>query len=242
MRSAWRARDGRRAGRKPKGVSTTSSECATRSAGDGIAAARVAVNAHPEPSERELVDRLRAGDDQAFSVLVQRHHAGMVRVALSHVRTRAVAEEVAQEAWIGLLRGLDRFEGRSSLKTWLYRIVVNRAITTGLKERQHVPVEDSELEADDGLFSRDGWWVTPPVHWADEVVDRLTAHDAAPTILELITSLPPAQRRVVTLRDVEGLSSVEVCEILCITEGNQRVLLHRGRARIRTLLEGRVLR
>jgi RNA polymerase sigma-70 factor (ECF subfamily) len=196
---------------------------------------------HPDPDEQDLVERLRAGDEQAFAVLVERHHAGMVRVALGHVRTRAVAEEVAQEAWIGLLRGLDRFEGRSSLRTWLYRIVVNRAISTGLHERQQVPVEDRELETDDGAFSRDGWWVTPPAHWADEAVDRLTARDVAPRILDLIGQLPEGQRRVVTLRDVEGLPGVEVCEILGITEGNQRVLLHRGRARIRTLLEEQVV-
>jgi RNA polymerase sigma-70 factor (ECF subfamily) len=165
----------------------------------------------------------------------------MVRVALGHVRTRAVAEEVVQEAWIGLLRGLDRFEGRSSLRTWLYRIVVNRAISTGLHESRQVPVEDDELEADGGAFTRDGWWVTPPTHWADEAVDRLAARDAAPRILAVIAQLPTAQRRVVTLRDVEGLSGVEVCEILGITEGNQRVLLHRGRARVRRLLEDQVL-
>jgi RNA polymerase sigma-70 factor (ECF subfamily) len=192
-------------------------------------------------TEAQLVARLRAGDEAAFAVLVERHHAGMVRVALGYVRTRAVAEEVAQDAWIGLLRGLDRFEGRSSLRTWLYRIVVNRAISTGLRERQHVPVEDRELESEDGAFSRDGWWVTPPTHWADEAVDRLQARSAAPRILEVIAQLPAGQRQVVTLRDVEGLSSVEVCEILGITEGNQRVLLHRGRARVRSLLEDQVL-
>lgn len=184
---------------------------------------------------------MRAGDEEAFAVLVARHHAGMVRVALGYVRTRAVAEEVAQDAWMGLLRGLDRFEGRSSLRTWLYRIVVNRAISSALRERQHVPVEDRQLEAEDGAFSSDGWWVTPPTHWADEAVDRLAAREIAPRILELIGQLPAAQRRVVTLRDVEGLSSVEVCEILGITEGNLRVLLHRGRARIRALLEVQVL-
>jgi RNA polymerase sigma-70 factor (ECF subfamily) len=187
------------------------------------------------------VARLRAGDDDAFAALVERHHAGMVRVALGYVRTRAVAEEVAQDAWIGFLRGLDRFEERSSLRTWLFRIVVNRAISTGLRERQPVPVDDRELEAADGAFSADGWWMTPPAHWADDAVDRLLARDVAPRILELVAQLPAGQRQVVTLRDVEGLSSVEVCGILGITEGNQRVLLHRGRARIRSLLEDRVL-
>jgi RNA polymerase sigma-70 factor, ECF subfamily len=195
----------------------------------------------PERTEDQLVARLRAGEEEAFALLVERHHAGMVRVALGYVRTRAVAEEVAQDAWIGFLRGLDGFEGRSSLRTWLYRIVINRAISTGLRERQHVPVEDRELESEDGAFTRDGWWVTPPTHWADEAVDRLMARDMAPRILELIAQLPAGQGQVVTLRDVEGLSSAEVCGILGITEGNQRVLLHRGRARIRSLVEGDIL-
>jgi RNA polymerase sigma-70 factor (ECF subfamily) len=164
----------------------------------------------------------------------------MVRLALGHVRSRAVAEEVAQEAWLALLRGLDGFEGRSSLRTWLYRIVVNRAISAGVRERVHLPVDDGELEDDNGRFSQDGWWVTPPTPWADEVVDRIAAGDVAARIRDLIAELPPAQRQVVTLRDVEGLTSVEVCAILGITDGNQRVLLHRARARIRALLEEEV--
>jgi len=188
-----------------------------------------------------MVARLRAGDEQAFAALVERHHAGMVRLALAHVRTRAVAEEVAQEAWLGLIRGLDRFEGRSSLRTWLYRIVVNRAISVGSRERRHLPVEDRELEDDTGMFSQDGWWVTPPVHWADEAIDRIAAGEVAGRIRGLIADLPPAQRQVVTLRDVEGLSSVDVCTILGITEGNQRVLLHRARSRIRALLQDEAL-
>jgi RNA polymerase sigma-70 factor (ECF subfamily) len=191
--------------------------------------------------EDELLRRLRAGDEQAFALLVDRHHAAMVRLARGYVRSAAVAEEVAQEAWLGLLRGLDRFEGRSSLRTWLFRIVVNRAISTGVHERQHLPVDDSELEDDSGRFSQDGWWVTPPTHWADEAVDRLTAPRLAARVRQFIDGLPPAQRQVVTLRDVEGLSSAEVCDVLAITEGNQRVLLHRARARIRRHLEEEAL-
>jgi RNA polymerase sigma-70 factor (ECF subfamily) len=164
----------------------------------------------------------------------------MVRLALGYVRSRAVAEEVAQEAWLALLRGLDGFEGRSSLRTWLYRIVVNQAISAGVRERVHLPVDDGELEDDNGRFSQDGWWVTPPTPWADEVVDRIAAGDVAARIRALIAELPPAQRQVVTLRDVEGLKSAEVCAILGITDGNQRVLLHRARARIRARLEEEV--
>lgn len=106
--------------------------------------------------EGDLLGRLRAGDEEAFACLVDRHHAAMVRLARAYVRSQAVAEEVAQDAWLGLLRGLDRFEGRSSLRTWLFRIVVNRAISTGVHERQHLPVDDSELGGDSGRFSQDG--------------------------------------------------------------------------------------
>jgi RNA polymerase sigma-70 factor (ECF subfamily) len=189
------------------------------------------------PGEGELMKRLRAGDEEAFACLVDRHHAAMVRFARGYVRSPAVAEEVAQEAWLGLLRGLDRFEGRSSLRTWLFRIVANRAISTGLHERQHLPVDDRELEDEGGRFSQDGWWAAPPVHWADEAVDRMVAPELAARVRELVEELPLAQRQVVTLRDVEGLPGADVCGILGISEGNQRVLLHRARARIRRHLE-----
>jgi RNA polymerase sigma-70 factor, ECF subfamily len=193
------------------------------------------------PEETELVARLLAGDEDAFAMLVDRHHAAMVRLAMTYVRSRAVAEEVAQDAWLGVFRGLASFEGRSTLRTWLYRIVVNRAISTGLHERRHVPVEVSEFEDNNGRFAQDGHWVTPPVHWSDEVLERIAAPEVAARIRQLIEQLPLSQRQVVTLRDVEGLSSDEVCEILRITEGNQRVLLHRARTRIRALLEQEVL-
>jgi RNA polymerase sigma-70 factor (ECF subfamily) len=208
---------------------TTSRECV------------VPLATRPTSDERELIERLRAGDGEAFATLVERHHAAMVRVAQGYVRTRAVAEEVAQEAWLGLLRGLDRFEGRSSLRTWLFRIVVNRAISTGVRERVHLPVVDSELEREDGRFGQDGWWVAPPAHWADEAVERLTAPVLADRVRDAIEGLPSQQRQVVTLRDVEGLTSMQVCEVLGITEGNQRVLLHRGRGRVRAELEREML-
>jgi RNA polymerase sigma-70 factor (ECF subfamily) len=191
----------------------------------------------PNPDEDELLGRLRAGDEEAFAYLVDRYHAAMVRLARGYVRSPDVAEEVAQDAWLGLLRGLDRFEGRSSLRTWLFRIVVNRAISAGLHERQHLPVDDRELRDDSGRFSQDGWWIIPPVHWADEAVDRMVAPELAARVRQLVEELPSAQRQVVTLRDVEGLPSSDVCSILGISEGNQRVLLHRARARIRRHLE-----
>lgn len=195
----------------------------------------------PDDAEDLLLARLRAGDEAAFSELVERFHPAMVRLALTRVRSRAVAEEVAQDAWLGLLRGLDKFEGRSSLRSWLFRIVINRAISAGVRERTHLPVQDEELEHRDGRFSQDGWWVAPPVHWADEVLDRITAPALAERVRDEIARLPPSQRAVVTLRDIDGLSSNEVCAILDITEGNQRVLLHRARTRIRAALEQEVL-
>jgi len=184
---------------------------------------------------------LRAGDEAAFSDLVDRYHPTMIRIAMLHVRSRAVAEEVAQEAWLGLLRGLDRFEGRSSLRTWLIRIVINRAKTAGAREHLHLPVGDEELEMRDGRFSQDGRWVTPPTHWADEVLDRLTAPSLVARVNEVIAELPALQRNVVTLRDIDGLTAAEVCAVLDISEGNQRVQLHRARTRIRSVLEQEVL-
>lgn len=191
--------------------------------------------------ESVLVERLRAGDEAAFSELVERLHPAMVRLALTRVRSRAVAEEVAQDAWLGLLRGIDTFEERSSLRSWLFRIVINRAISTGVRERTHLPVDEAQLEYRDGRFSQDGWWITPPTHWADEVLDRIIAPDLAERVHQVIAELPRGQQAVVTLRDVEGLSSAEVCTILDITEGNQRVLLHRARSRIRATLEQEVM-
>jgi RNA polymerase sigma-70 factor (ECF subfamily) len=188
-----------------------------------------------DPEEGELVERLRAGDEQAFVELVSRYHASMLRVAASFVPSRAVAEEVVQDTWLGVLRGIDRFEGRSSLKTWIFRILVNRARTTGAREPRTV-----ELDTGDGLssdrFTPEGAWRQPPTVWSDDIEDRLAAPAVAARIREMVERLPESQRQVVTLRDIEGLSSGDVCEMLGITEGNQRVLLHRARTRIRALL------
>ena len=127
------------------------------------------------------------------------------------------------------------------MRTWLFRIVVNRAISTGIRERVHLPVDDSELEADDGRFSQDGWWVTPPAHWADEAVDRLTAPELAERVRRAIEQLPPQTTSGGNAARRGGTLEREVCEVLGITEGNQRVLLHRGRARVRAELEREML-
>ena len=192
--------------------------------------------------ERDLVDRLRAGDEQAFTVLVDRHHASMVRFARGYVRSASIAEEAAQDAWVGLLRGIDRFDGRSSLRTWLFSIVARRAISAGQREVVHIPVDGAQLDDHDGRFTGSGWWAQPPVPWSESVEDRLDAIDVAARIRALIDELPTQQRQVVTLRDVDGLTSVEVCDIMRITAGHQRVLLHRARARIRARLETEAVR
>ena len=185
--------------------------------------------------EGELVTRLRSGDEAAFRFLVDRYHGSLLRVAQTMVPSRAVAEEVVQDTWLGLVRGIHRFEGRSSLRTWLFHVLVNRARSTGVSERR--PTIGTSPAVDPDRFGADGGWTEPPVPWPDEVDDRLVAAQLAERIRPRLEELPDMQRQVVTLRDVEGLSAEEVCELLGLTEGNQRVLLHRGRSRLRGMLE-----
>jgi RNA polymerase sigma-70 factor (ECF subfamily) len=182
----------------------------------------------------ELVTRLRAGDQHAFTELVRRYQTGLLRVAQTIVPNRAVAEEVVQETWMGVVRGVDRFEGRSSFKTWLFRILVNRARTAAGREHRAAPLPDD----DDGeRFDAAGAWVTPPVPWSDRAEDRVEAERLAERIRQLLPTLPDTQRQVVVLRDIEGVAPADVCALLGLSEGNQRVLLHRGRARLRHQLE-----
>jgi RNA polymerase sigma-70 factor, ECF subfamily len=192
--------------------------------------------------ETELLDRLRAGDEAAFAALVERYHAPLLRFAMTMVPTRAVAEEVVQDTWLGVVKGIERFEGRSSLQTWLFRILANRARTAGSRERRSVPVDLQEEEAavPSHRFNAEGAWTEPPVPWTDAVEDRLLASASAGHVRELIATLPETQRQVVELRDVAGLSAADACEILGLTDANQRVLLHRGRSRVRGMLEQEV--
>jgi RNA polymerase sigma-70 factor (ECF subfamily) len=187
--------------------------------------------------EAGLLERLRAGDEEAFVDLIQQHHQVMVRLARSYVPSQSVAEDVVQETWLAVLRGLPSFEGRSSVKTWLYAILLNRARTAGPKERRHVLIEDPERAVDRGRFNRDGSWSYPPVHWVDEVEDRVRAERLTKSIRVAIDQLPSPQRDVLTLRDVEGLSAADACQILGLRQGHQRVLLHRARSRLRSALE-----
>lgn len=187
--------------------------------------------------EVALIRRLRAGDEEAFVDLIRQHHQVMVRLARSYVPNTSVAEEVVQETWLAVLRGLPAFEGRSSVKTWLYAILLNRARTAGLKERRQIPTERPERAVDRHRFNADGSWAFPPVHWADEVDDRVRAEQLTKSIRVAIDALPSSQRDVLTLRDVEGMTATDACEILGLEQGHQRVLLHRARNSVRNALE-----
>jgi len=190
-------------------------------------------------SDEELLERLRAGDEDAFVVLVGRHHEAMLRLARTFVSSSAVAEEVVQETWLGVVRGIDRFEGRSSLRTWLLRILVNRARSVGVRERRSVAVADVEPAVDPARFDGAGAWRLPPAHWVEDVEERVSAAQLGGALRAALAQLPPRQLAVVALRDIEGLDSGEVCEMLEISEANQRVLLHRGRSHLRAALEAR---
>lgn len=186
-------------------------------------------------TDPELLERLRGGDEGAFVQLVERYQQPMLRFARSLVSNRAVAEEAVQDTWIGVVRGVERFEGRSSLKTWLFRILANRARSAGASEHRHVPVEQDRA-VDSGFFDNTGSWRTPVEPWGDEADARLDAAKLAPFLRAALDDLPERQRQVVLLRDVEGLSSDDVCDVLEISAGNQRLLLHRGRNRLREAL------
>jgi RNA polymerase sigma-70 factor (ECF subfamily) len=210
-----------------------------------VAGARAATAA--SAADLELVERLLAGDQEAFASLVGRHHAAMVGVAATYVGgDRAVAEEVAQDAWLGMLRQLGRFEGRSSLRTWLFRILVNTAKTRGRRERRSVPFsalagpEEPAVAPERFVPAGERWaghWATPPRDWASLPEERLESKETTAVVRRAIDRLPDGQRAVITLRDVEGCPAAEVCALLGITEGNQRVLLHRARSRVRRALE-----
>jgi RNA polymerase sigma-70 factor, ECF subfamily len=184
-----------------------------------------------------LLDRLRAGDEQAFVVLVGKYRDSMLRLAGGFVPSRAVAEEVVQDTWVGVLRGLAGFEGRSSVRTWLFTILVNRARSAGTRERRSVAVEDIGPVVDQSRFDAAGGWADPPEAWAERADDRLLAAKMAGRVRTAVDDLPARQREVVTLRDIEGMTSEEVCAVLAISDANQRVLLHRGRSKLRQILE-----
>lgn len=186
----------------------------------------------------ELVRRLRSGDEAAFALLVRRYQAQLLRLATSLVSSRAVAEDVVQETWLGVMRGIEGFEGRASIKTWLFKILVNQARSAGAREYRSIPVDLGAVPAmPPERFDRSGAWSPPPSAWTDEAEDRIDAKALAAHIKALVPELPAAQRQVFLLRDVEGVGSEVACELLGVSQGNQRVLLHRARARLRGMLE-----
>jgi RNA polymerase sigma-70 factor, ECF subfamily len=185
--------------------------------------------------DAELLSRLRGGDEAAFVLLVSRYQQPMIRLARSMLPSQAIAEEAVQEAWLAVVRGVERFEGRSSFKTWLFRILVNRARSAGADEHAGGPVHSHTVDPD--RFDTLGGWAEPVPSWTEESDARLDAARWGPILRRALDDLPARQRQVVLLRDVEGLSNGEVCAVLGITSGNQRVLLHRGRAEMRAVLE-----
>jgi RNA polymerase sigma-70 factor (ECF subfamily) len=202
---------------------------------------RRTATALPPDEDAELLDRLRAGDETAFMALVEKYGPSLLRVARLYVPTQSAAEEVVADTWLAVVTGLERFEGRSSLKTWLFRILTNKAKTRGVRERRTVPFssfvgdgdeDDTAVDAD--RFARDGHWTAPPRGVPEE---RLLAGEARRVVESAIEALPENQRAVITLRDVEGLSSEEACNVLGLSETNQRVLLHRARAKVRAAFE-----
>jgi len=205
-----------------------------------------------ESSDTDLpvLEALRAGDETAFAGLVDRYGSSMLRLATMWVGRRAVAEEVVQETWLGILQGLERFEGRSTLKTWMFRILANTAKKRAAREGRMIPFsalsdplhEPSEPAVEPERFGEPGGrhpgsWVSIPHSWQDLPAERLESRETMGVIGGAIAGLPPTQREVIRMRDVEGLSSKEACNVLGISETNQRVLLHRARSRVRRALE-----
>jgi RNA polymerase sigma-70 factor (ECF subfamily) len=190
--------------------------------------------------DQALLERLRAGDERAFEALVARHDGALRRVARTFVRTDSAADDVVQETWLGVVRGLGAFEGRSSLRTWIFRILVNKARTRATRDSRSLPF--SALESDEGpavepgAFAADGRWVSAPARLEGDPETGLLSAELRRQLRQAVEGLSPDQRAVITLRDLVGLSAPEVCDLLELSDANQRVLLHRARARVRTAL------
>jgi RNA polymerase sigma-70 factor (ECF subfamily) len=190
--------------------------------------------------DRALLERLRAGDESAFQALVARHDGALHRVARTFVRTDSAADEVVQETWLGVVKGLDSFEGRSSLRTWIFRILVNTARTRGVRDARNVPFSALEKEdqpaVEPAAFDADGRWTSAPPRLETDPESGVLSAELREQVLRAVEELSDDQRAVITLRDLIGFSAREACELLDLSEGNQRVLLHRARARVRASL------
>jgi RNA polymerase sigma-70 factor (ECF subfamily) len=199
--------------------------------------------------ESGLVSRLSGHDEEAFLELVRRHHGPLIRLAATFVRSPATAEEVVQETWLAVLQGLDGFEARSSLKTWRFSILANRARTRAVRDGRTVlfseigEEESGEPAVDPSRFGPSGSWNEPPQPWdLTSPEARAASAQLAEHVRKAIDDLPPTQRAVVLLRDVEGCTAEEACNVLAVSETNVRVLLHRGRSRVRKALESLLAR
>lgn len=197
-----------------------------------------------------LVAALRRRSEPAFVRLVEQYQGSLIRVACTYVSDRAIAQEVVQETWIGVFEGIDRFEARSSFRTWLFRILVNKAQRRGVQERRTIPFsafqnDDADLfepAVDPSRFRGPGdkWsggWVAYPEPWESSLEEQLISAEGHARLESIIAGLPDSYRRVLTLRDIEGWSPEEVCKLLDLSEGNQRVILHRARSRVRRAIE-----
>ena len=206
----------------------------------------------PETASGEVqqVEALRRGDEEAFLALVEQYHSFLIRLAGLYVRNRAMAEDVVQETWLGVLRGIEGFEGRSSLRTWISRILVNRARTHAKREGRLIPfsalvadevgrreaaVEPERFQGNEDAYPHH--WRVPPKGWGQDSETRLLQKETVQVVEKTVENLPEAQRTVITMRDVEGWTSGEVCNALEISETNQRVLLHRARSKVRAAVE-----
>jgi RNA polymerase sigma-70 factor (ECF subfamily) len=210
----------------------------------------VKANVASRADESALIEGLRRGDEDAFLALMSMYYPAMLRLARLYVGDRAAAEDVIQETWVGVLRGIAQFEGRSALKTWLFHILINRAKTRAQRDGRTIPFSslgDAAADADEPSVDPDrfrpdadewpGHWSSAPGNWEDLPEERMLSQETRARIEQAIQALAPAQRDVITLRDVEGWSAAEVCDFLNVTEANQRVLLHRARSKVRAALE-----
>jgi RNA polymerase sigma-70 factor (ECF subfamily) len=208
----------------------------------------VSSSVEAEAREVELIARLRAGEEAAFRQVLRKYHNNMIALARTYLRQQDIAEEVVQETWLAVIKGLDHFEQRSSFKTWIYSILLNKAKTRAVRDGRVALF--SELARDGNIddpaidperFSAHGEWLLPPAAWETPVPEReVSEKEMLELVRDALDGLPPSQRAVVLLRDVEGVSAQKASDLLGISEGNLRVLLHRGRNRLRAMMEGRL--
>ena len=204
---------------------------------------------YPAKADEALVARLRAGEEEAFDELVNKHHGALIRMAMGYVADREVAEEVVQEVWLAVIESLNRFEGRSSVRTWIFGILIHKAKDRAVREKRHTTFsafesceDDSEEAVDPSRFhqtgERAGHWAFPPQPWDEQTPEKLLASQQVVNAMhEAIESLPMRLKEVLTLRDIEGMDVKEVCNLLNITETNLYVRLHRARERVRHAVE-----